>query len=444
MIIVYTEQENPRLDFILTQLINRIAGSEFSTTTKREEYLKSSLPGICYCQEYAGRGLWVLPSGLLGEKTWRPLVPSQSALKNGTPILFPTGSFPGSFPWDLFSAAFYLLTRYEEYYSRDTDIHGRYLPTSSVLHQMGCLQIPIIEVWMQYFRERFLELYPDCCFPPRNHRIQLTHDIDHPFLYRNKGILLTTYGLVRDLLKGRFGAARTRLKVLLYLQEDPYFNLVYLKKIGQKNGFNPLFFIHAGPYGKYDRKNVYSSLRYEKTLKKLSQESNLGLHPSYGSHSKAEAIRRERERLERWIGKKVKISRQHYLRFTFPETPRALLDAGIHQDYSLGYSHECGFRAGTSVPFPFFDLESNQETDLMLHPLIAMDVTFKRDLGMSPSDTKKKILFLNEQCRTAGGDFTLLIHNSSLVHFDGWEGWKEMYETLLKELKYECPPHESH
>ncbi len=433
MIIVYTEQDTPRLRFILTQLLCRIAGTEFFITRDRMEYNASVLPGICYCNEFPGRGIWVQPSGLLEEDHWKPISPSYSFLEDGMGILFPSVTSSGrNFPFDLFSASFYLLTRYEEYFSKDLDGHGRYLPTSSILYLLNGLQIPWVELWFRLFQKRFLEMYPDYAFSCRKPRVEITHDIDHPFLYRNKGLFLSLYGMARDVRNGQFRAVKMRIKTLFHWSEDPYFNLIYLREIGMKNGFNPLFFIHAGPFGKFDRKTLYPSARYIKVLKKIAQGSTLGLHPSYCSDSKSELIAGEKKRLEKWIEKKVTKSRQHYLRFNFPETPRALLDAGIRHDYSLGYSEECGFRAGTSIPFPFFDLELNRETDLMLHPLVAMDVTLKRE--MSPEEAKRKILFLHAQCRKVGGDFTLLIHNSSLGNVDGWDGWKEMYELLLKEL----------
>jgi len=42
------------------------------------------------------------------------------------------GSEHGSLPFDIFSAAFYLVTRYEEYFSHEWDEHKRFSYTNSL------------------------------------------------------------------------------------------------------------------------------------------------------------------------------------------------------------------------------------------------------------------------------------------------------------------------
>ena len=42
-------------------------------------------------------------------------------------------------------------------------------------------------------------------------------------------------------------------------------------------------------------------------------------------------------------------------------------------DYSMGYVGEPGFRAGISIPFPFYNLLDEKETALMVHPFAFMD-----------------------------------------------------------------------
>ncbi len=434
MIIVYTEKETSRLRFVLDQLIVRALGMRYSLTTDREEYLSSVLPGICYTGENLGRGLWMIPFGLLEEKGWKPLVPAVLSLDDGMPVLFPAEEISGNAPFDLFSASFYLLSRYEEYYSTDLDEHGRYQYTASVLYRMNSLEFPLVDRWTQWLDRYLKVMYPTLAIPGRKHRVVITHDIDHSYLYRNKGFIINIYGLLRDMLHNRMDAVGTRLRTLAHLQEDPYFNIPYLLRTDLGNGFSPHFFIHAGPYGKYDRKAVYPSWRYRKIMRVLAQECEVGLHPSYCSDSKLKLIRKEHKRLECWLDKVVYSSRQHFLRFTFPDTFRVLLKAGIRKDYSVGYSHACGFRAGTSIPFPFFDLETNVETSLMLHPLVVMDVTLKRDRGLSSTEARETILRFNAVCRYYGGDFTLLMHNSSLSDQEGWDGWRAMYDRLLQDL----------
>lgn len=403
MIFVYTDKDNPRLQFVLRHILVRTLGGQFLTTENREEYLKSSEPGICYSSEYIGRGVWIERKGE-----------------------------------DRLMWVFSLLAREEELLG-PFDLHGRYIPEASCLSRDGLLERPVIDVYAMQLRTQILSEYPGYLgLPGRKSKIILTHDIDHPFLYRNKGLLLTVYGMIRDILKSNFSTLKDRLCVLLNLREDPYFCFERLSSLYKGGNLNPKFFIHVGPYGRYDRKYLYPSFRYRKILIELAKHYELGLHPSYASQSKPEQIVAEKAKLEQWIAPKlITESRQHYLCFRIPETPRALLASGIIHDYSLGYSTRIGFRAGTSIPFPYYDLEREEETTLILHPLVVMDVTLQRDLHLSPERAEEKIKQLWKNTKEVGGDFTLLFHNSSLSESAEWRGWRKMYERIVHYLELE-------
>jgi len=403
MIFVYTDKDTPRLQFVLRHIFVRTLRGQYLTTENREEYLNSSEPGICYSAEYIGRGVWI-------------------ERKKEDPLMW----------------VFSLLAREEELLG-PFDMHGRYIPEASCLSKDGLLERPVVDEYAMRLRMQILSEYPGYLgLPGRTAKIVLTHDIDHPFLYRNKGILLTTYGVIRDVLKGNTSTLKDRLYTLLHLREDPYFCFDDLSSLYKGGNLKPKFFIHVGPYGRYDRKYLYPSFRYRQFLRELAKRYEMGLHPSYASQSKPGQIMAEKKRLERWIASKlITESRQHYLCFRIPQTPRALLASGITQDYSLGYSTRLGFRAGTCIPFPYYDLEQEKETALILHPLVAMDVTLQRDFHLSPQRAEEKIKDLWQKTKEVGGDFTLLFHNSSLTESGDWKGWSKMYARVVHYLQME-------
>ena len=99
----------------------------------------------------------------------------------------------------------------------------------------------------------------------------------------------------------------------------------------------------------------------------------------------------EKERLENITDKPLLRSRQHYIKLFLPSTYRFLLEIGITDDYSMGFTDEIGFRAGTSHSFQWYDLSNEIETQLKVHPFCVMDVTLKNYLKLTPQQAVEKL-----------------------------------------------------
>jgi hypothetical protein len=169
---------------------------------------------------------------------------------------------------------------------------------------------------------------------------------------------------------------------------------------------------------------------WQHQIRSLASVTQLGIHPSYGTFLNEEAVKQEIDKLERITGKKITMSRQHFLRFSMPVTYRILLRCGIREDYSMGFADRIGFRAGTSHPFRFFDLEANCETGLMLYPLTVMDGTLLDYMQLSPQKAIGKITMLAEIIRRHRGAFVSLWHNESLGEYKRWKGWRQVYYKM--------------
>lgn len=431
MLTVYTRSHTPRLTYVLRFLLD---SEDFRVTDSPEAYLSAERPALCYDREHLGRGLHIPPCGILAGRT--PAVPRPPMGKDaeGNPVLYPDARSDMGF--DPLGAAFYLLARCEEYGAKTLDSHGRYQPGVSVLSAMGCLERPIVDEWALALRRRIRAACPGALPRERKGAIVITHDIDLPYRYRARGPLHTAGGFLRDLCSLRPAEALRRAKCLLHLAPDPYFNLEALARADRAAGLEPKIFVHLGPCGRYDRKDRIPSLAYARLLKQLAGEKFcIGLHPSYKTWNDPKLLAAEKRRLEKRTGQEARIARQHFLRLRIPQTPRVLLQCGLTDDYSLGYSSKPGFRAGTARPFPYFDLSFNVRTDLIFHPLAAMDLTLRRDLGLSATESREKMLALARTALAAGGDCCLLVHNSTLAGDAEWQGWAEMYPALLRQLR---------
>jgi len=103
----------------------------------------------------------------------------------------------------------------------------------------------------------------------------------------------------------------------------------------------------------------------------------------------------------------------------------------------MGFAALTGFRAGTCTPFPFFDLATNESTELTIHPFQVMDVSLKNYLHLDMEEAWETIDKLMQEVKKVNGTFISLWHNESLKDSGQWQGWREIFkQTLTKGLIY--------
>jgi len=431
--IIYIERKTERMDYVFNQLFKHILGGQFLLTDNLEKYLNASHPVICYAKEYNGKGVHIVPHGLLSEQGVRPLEPEISYWDE-LPVFFRTSG--KEVPFDLFAASFYLLSRYEEYLEKSRDEHDRYPVEKSLAFRHGFLEQPVVDQWAVKLKKIFLDKYPEIKFNAPNFHFLPTIDVDNVFAYRHKGVLVNGLQLLKEVFTGNFRKAKYRLNVVFRREEDPFFNLKKITSLHRECGTLPIFFFHCGCYGKYDKKTFFPSLAYKSDRWQISRDFIVGLHPSYNA-----AFSPIRFWLEHWmmernmLDKKVHHNRFHYLRFHVPESYRMLSRKGFAHDWSMGYSTRPGFRAGTSFPFHFYNLNNEKTYRLMIHPFVVMDKTLKKNLNLNEEQSRQYILNLAQKVRAVNGDFVTIFHNENLTDAFSWKGWRRMYRSLLKELR---------
>jgi len=120
------------------------------------------------------------------------------------------------------------------------------------------------------------------------------------------------------------------------------------------------------------------------------------------------------------------------LKLKFPETYRHLIEAGINEDYTMGYASAPGFRAGTCNPFYWFDLEKNEKTSLKIFPITYMEGTFIEDLKLFPDESSAIINNLMNTVKQYNGVFVPLWHNHTVSDTLLWKNWKCVFEKSLE------------
>lgn len=430
--IVYSPHISNRLLYVLEFIAGELTGQPFAITSDLAEYKTYSGQAINYSAVAIRENeLRIVPHSLLFEKGIRQQEVTVSSY-NGYPVFFES---EGDFPFDIFAASFYLLSRYEEYLPYTPDLYGRYPHTESLAFNNGFLNQPLVNEWLQDFARVLSARFPDLVMKQPRFRFLPTYDIDEAFAYRHKGWVRNLGGFCRDLFRGNTSACKQRLQVLTGKQADPYDAFNKMDQLHNQYGLTPLyFFLLAARTSQVDKNTDPSGKPMQQLVQRLAANYPAGIHPSWQSGDEQSLLIKEKERLASFTGKKVTVSRQHYLRFTLPEGYRRLLQAGICEDHSMGYGMVNGFRASVTSPFYWYDLEQETSTKLLIFPFCYMDANSFYELQHTPAQALDEMRHYYREVKKVNGLLITLWHNTFLGTDPRFAGWKEIYSTFLKEI----------
>ena len=431
MILVYSHTISPRLRYSFNMLFIQFLGANVSYTTKIEEFISFEGPKLSYTKKNLGNELFFKSHELLFEKGISEQNMKVSSWK-GLPIFFEHSS-PSALPFDLFAASFFLLSRYEEYLPHIKDRFHRFPAEKSLAFEYGFLKTPIVEYWLDELVLLICEKFPDFHFKKRVFKFINTIDIDNAFCYKEKGFIRTIGATFRSIANLDFKDLKLRLQVLMGQKKDPYDTYDYLLSMQKKYGFDSIYFFLLSDYGINDKNITYTNQNFQILIKSMADYAKVGIHPSWASNSDSKKLANEVKRLGNILNREVIYSRQHFLRLDLPITYRRLIDLGILEDYSMGYASQVGFRAGTSLPFFFYDLDMETQTQLLVHPFAIMDGTLNEYLKLTTDEAQYLVKEIIDSVKEVNGRFVSLWHNETLTENRHWDTWKKVYEYTLEQ-----------
>ena len=422
MISIYTERYSPRFFYAKYLVFELLLGLDVEVYDDLSSFEAISNPKINYSNLKIANSFHIIPVELLFDDTIKKFTPESI---NGTkPLLFPT--IDGEIDFDPLAAAFYLVSRYEEYNSDNKDEHDRYPATQSILDKLDCLQIPIVQEWANQLKVKLKAKYPTLYFSIPKFQYIPSFDIDMAWSYKGKGTYRTIGGYAKDIISLNLESTKQRLKVHLGQQKDPFDQFEYFSEQTLEYGLAPIFFFLMGEYSDFDKNIRADHPKFVQLIKHIANQYQTGIHPSYYSKKN---IRLEIQSLQKASAKDIQISRQHFIKLKFPDTYQSLIKNNIKADYSMGYPDKIGFRNGLAVPSLWYDLSKEETTDLMVHPFQVMDVTLKNYLHLEPEQAIEKIKNITDTVSKYGGTMISIWHNSS---FDNdWIGWRKVFEEML-------------
>jgi hypothetical protein len=430
MILIYSEEITPRIEYIFHLIFVQILRVEVTFTTNSFEFLYSESPKINYSQKKFGDEIYIKPHGLLSGKTLREVEIKPVNYNNQT--FFFESSPDSIFPFDMFAASFYLVSRYEEYFDTARDKYGRFPATQSILAEYNLIKKPVVDIWAKWLATEIHKKHPQISFIKWRFKFVSTIDIDNAWAYLNKGFWRTYGALTKSFLKGNISEFKSRLSVIKGKEKDPYHTYDYLDSFFTNNEEKLKFFFLLGDYGKIDKNVSHENHGFQKLIQRISKEYEVGIHPSFAGfvHGCPEEVIKEKERLEKIIERKVTKSRNHYLNLNFPKTYQNLIKAEITEDYTMGYADQIGFRAGTCTPYYFYDLENETKTDLLVVPFQVMDGTLLHYLKLSPEESFAEVEKIMREVKDVGGTFVSIWHNETVNDLGEWKGYREVFEKI--------------
>ncbi len=414
MLIIYCDSVSPRLKYTLNLLFRDILRTDFLLVDNKEKFIASDLSRISYAKSPVNNELFLFRDDFISEGKIKQQDIKVSKWQD-IPVFFNHRDKKSAFPFDPFSMIFYMVNSYEEYlHIGNKDKHGRTVIENSLAYRHGFYKFPLVNIIARKIEEELGKKYPDINLYGRKYEFTPTYDIDIAYAHLAKGALRTVAGYAKLLARLQFKAIAERTSTLLGFKDDPYDNFDQQFEIHQKCGLKPVYFVNMGDYSRYDKNVSHKNKRFRQLIKKISEVADIGIHPSYYSGLDIGKTKTEKERLEDITGKKVTKSRQHFLKLNFPDTYRNLIELGIEEDYSMGYYSHAGYRAGICSSFRFYDLKSEEETELTVFPFAFMDTVFESYMKLKPAEIIELVKPMINEVKSIGGHLTAIWHNYAL------------------------------
>ena len=316
---------------------------------------------------------------------------------------------------DLIYNTFFFISRAEEVINKQRDEHGRFAAAYSVLGEHNRLMVPTLDEYARLVMKAVGLPLPPSGFS----HIYLTHDIDTIAHYRH------LRGALGGLWRGEW---RQVLRSWRDIEDDPAYTFPWLVEQDSRVPLAEKIYFVKHSFGKgydYPQYNHHSPDAHR--LRKFLEwnKVTIGWHSSYYGVGSIEQRSKRRDELS--------VHRSHYLNCSI-ENMRKLVSLGITDDYTMGFADQAGFRLQTSRAVLWIDPERMQLTELVLHPLIIMDVTLssKNYMALDQDEANYVCQQLIDKVRMHNGDLCLLWHNTSINQTDYH---KSLYPELLLSLR---------
>ena len=424
MLVIYTQKITPRITYIFKHLCTHLLGIPIKFTSKIEEFIAHEGAKMSYGKQALGNELFVQKTELLMEQGF-----SEIEIKIqpwDETICFFAVSEASNLPFDIFSASFYLLSRYEEYLPHVKDEFGRFPPTESTAYSESFLQKPVVDIWSLKFLDILLERFPDLEHKTKTYKPSTVIATQHCFAYRNKGILRLLIGAINDLVRFDLRKVTDRFRVWFHLKKDPYSVFDDLVELIKTHRANFLFMFQLSDFSIHDRNIGHNRIPHRAIIKSVGDYSKVGLLLGYNAVDDIQVLRKEKLRMEEIVHSNLDNVLNFQYNLNLPENYNNLTELEIDHDYSMGYPDKPGFRAGTCSSFLFYDINMEVTTPLRIHPYVFSSACLEE---LSKTKTNEILTHLLLEVKEVKGTFRSIFRN---IDFSDYADKNYSYSLLKK------------
>ena len=315
---------------------------------------------------------------------------------------------------DVVSAAFYLLSGWQEFFSEERDQHGRFPYAASVQRRYGFVAVPVVNYYFDVLKTAVEHVTGQPLRPRRwaggaTWAACITHDIDNLYsAWKQPAKAALRQGRLL-----RFGRQLWRH----FTQKDAWDNLELVQQtVAEYGAKNTFFFLpehrkaaNGTPNADYQIQTISSRIE---ALEAAGSE--VRLHASIGTATDLDHLTRE-AMVALGTPTIVPGIRFHYLQWEPRVTPALLDDLAFEYDSTLGFAEHYGFRNSYCLPFQLFDFRTGQAHDFLEIPLNVMDATLHhpRYLQLVPEEVLPTLLPMFREIERFRGVCTVLWHNEN-------------------------------
>lgn len=427
MLLIYTHKITNRFSYIARHLFGGILGIEHSFTTKVEDFIKHKGPKITYTKQPLQNEFFIQSNDLLFEQGISDIFIKIEDWDE-VPCFFPTGE-RSNIPFDVLAASFYMLSRYEEYLPHVKDEYGRYPVKASLLFKAGILKRPLVDLWAERLLKALQERFPELQRKKTEYTFTPIIKVATSHCFAHRGVIRSLGGFLIDLSRFRLLRMAKRVAVWFNPAKDPYNNYAELLGLHKKYNLKALFFFQFADYGRHDKNVSIYKNRFRFLIKWIADYSTVALSASYQSTFEPSVLKIEKQRLTTLINRPVRAVRLRYNRVNIPATYRNLVDAEFTDDFSMGYTHQIGFRAGTCTPFYFYDINLEIQQPLKVHPFALFDYSL---INMKKQDEVFEVMDdIYREVKRLKGQLVVVFSNE-LLGTPHKLKWMQLYQNILK------------